>query len=100
MPADAAEADDASDADDAGEADDGGDADDADDDDAAEADDADANDLGFAAADVNQIYVLFLSIELLKIKEDLIKGFPHIGVCPWLAATSCVSCLGLFFVER
>jgi len=57
-------------------------------------------DLGFAAADVNQIYVLFLSVELLKIKEDLIKGFPHIGVCPWLATTSCVSCLGLFSVDR
>ena len=57
-------------------------------------------DLGFAAANVNQIYVLFLSAELLKIKEDLIKGFPQIGVCPWLAATSCVSWLGLFSVDR
>ena len=73
---------------------------DADDIDAVDVDDADALDLGFAATDVNQIYVLFLSAELLKIKEDLIKGFPRIGVCPWLATTSCVSCLGLFFVER
>ena len=54
----------------------------------------------FAATDINQIFVLFLSAKLLKIKEDLIKGFPHIGVCPWLAATSCVSCLGLFSVDR
>jgi len=44
--------------------------------------------------------LLFLFAELLKIKEELIKGFPRIGVCPWLAATSCVSCLGLFFVDR
>jgi len=60
-------------------------------------------DLGFAAADIklqNFDFVLFLSVELLKIKEDLIKGFPRIGVCPWLAATSCVSCLGLFSVDR
>ena len=60
-------------------------------------------DLGFAAADIKlQIsdFVLFLFAELLKIKEDLIKGFPRIGVCPWLAATSYVSCLGLFFVDR
>ena len=40
-----------------------------------------------------------LSAELLKIKEELIKGFPRIGVCPWLAATSGVSCLGLFSVN-
>jgi len=57
-------------------------------------------DLGFAAIDINQIFVLFLSTELLKIKEDLMKGLPHIGVCPWLAATSCVSCLGLFSIDH
>ena len=60
-------------------------------------------DLGFATADIklqNSDFVLFLSAELLKIKEDLIKGFPRIGVCPWLAATSCVSCLGLFSVDH
>ena len=73
---------------------------DADDTDVADANDVDVADLGFVVADVNQIYVLFLSVELLKIKEDLIKGFPHIGVFPWLAATSCVSCLGLFSVDR
>ena len=60
-------------------------------------------DLGFAVADIklqNSDFVLFLSAELLKIKGDLIKGFLRIGVCPWLAATSCVSCLGLFSVDH
>ena len=60
-------------------------------------------DLGFVAANIklqNSDFVLFLSVELLKIKEDLIEGFPRFGVCPWLAATSCVSCLGLFFVDH
>ena len=38
-----------------------------------------SSDLGFAAADINQIFLLFLSAELLKIKEDLIKGFPILG---------------------
>ena len=60
-------------------------------------------DLGFVAADIklqNYGFVLFLFAELLKIKEDLIKGFPRIGVRPWLAATSCVSCLVLFSVDH
>jgi len=60
-------------------------------------------DLGFAAVDIklqNSDFVLFLFAKLLKIKEDLIKGFPRIAVCPWLATTSCVSCLGLFSVDH
>jgi len=65
-----------------------------------EAANANVVDLGFATTDINKIFVLFLSTKLLKIKEYLIKGFPHIGVCPWLATTSCVSCLGLFSVDR
>jgi len=47
-----------------------------------EATNVDAADLGFATADINQIFVLFLSVELLKIKEDLIKGFPILGFVP------------------
>jgi len=42
-------------------------------------------DLGFAAVDIklqNSDFVLFLSVELWKIKEDLIKGFPALGFVP------------------
>ena len=60
-------------------------------------------DIGFDVADIklqNADFVLFLSANLLKIKEDLIKGFPQFGVCPSLDSTSCVSCLGLFLVDH
>jgi len=60
-------------------------------------------DLGFIVADIklhNLDFVLFLFAKLLKIKEDLIKGFPQFGVWPWLAATTCVSCLSLFLIDH
>ena len=63
----------------------------------------DLDDLIYAAIVINHrfviLYYLSLSAELLKNIKELIKGFHRIGVCPWLAATSCVSCLGLSFVD-
>jgi len=44
------------------------------------------------------VNVLSLSLSLLNFEEHkrrIDQGFPHIGVCPWLAPHLVFSCLGL-----
>ena len=43
----------------------------------------------------SDVYVLSLSVELWKNIRRIDQGFPHIGVCPWLAPHLVSSCLGL-----
>ena len=47
------------------------------------------------------VNVLSLSLSVLNFEEHkrrIDQGFPHIGVCPWLAPHLVSSCLGLSFV--